>query len=86
VNRSTRESKVPANIMDVITATATTVTMKLQCQNIWTKDLEDGMTTLVMTLDLQVIVAVMIVKKHMVCTSMVNGNGTYDVPKASLAY
>ena len=24
----------------------------MQCQNIWTKDLEDGMTTLVMTLDL----------------------------------
>ena len=27
-------------------------TRKLQYQNIWTNDLEDGMTTLVMTLDL----------------------------------
>ena len=27
---------------------------KLRCQNIWTKDLEDGMTTLIMTLDLQI--------------------------------
>jgi hypothetical protein len=44
VNRSTRESKVPANIMDVITATVTTVTMKLQCQNIWTKDLDDDIS------------------------------------------
>jgi len=26
---------------------------KVQCQNIWTKDLENGMTTLVMTLDLE---------------------------------
>ena len=25
---------------------------RVQCQNIWTKHLEDGMTTLVMTLDL----------------------------------
>ncbi len=28
-------------------------TRKLQYQNIWTNDLEDGMTTLVMTLDLE---------------------------------